>query len=77
MFNFRRTPLPLDRRQQMIDETGAWLTWALRTDVQVPRIPRQRVDQGGYTPLLKTPGARAAVEHWWYRALDTVGKLSQ
>ena len=60
----------------MIDETGAWLTWALRQDVNVPRIPRRRVDHGGYEALMKTAGARAAVEHWWYRTLDTVGKIS-
>ena len=76
MFNRWKTQDTLDRRQQMIDETGAWLTWALKSGVELPRIPRQRVDHGGYAQLLKSPGAKAAVEHWWYRTLDAVGRIA-
>ncbi len=66
------------RRRRMIAETGAWLTWALRHNVQVPKIPTIRVGQDdmGYTHRLRLPGARAAVKHWWDRAIYTVGSLS-
>src|SRR5690606_19045487 len=39
---------PRDLRRQMIAETGAFLTWALRERPSLPRIPRRRVDQGGF-----------------------------
>jgi len=63
---------PLDPREQMISQTSAFLSWALREGRDLPRIPRRRVDEGGFTRLLRTPGARAAVAHWWGRVLDRV-----
>ena len=58
-----------DPRQEMIDETGAFLSWALAEGRQLPAIPRQRVDEGGFTEALAKPGARAMVTRWWGRAL--------
>jgi hypothetical protein len=66
---------PPDRRQQMIDETGAFLTWALRSGASLPKIPRRRVDAGGFAQLLRSPGAKAAVNHWWNRTLEIVEGL--
>jgi len=66
-----------DRRQQMIDETGAWLTWALDNDLDVPRIPRRRVSDGGFKQMLEHPAARAAVRHWWMRTLGIVHNVSE
>ena len=60
-------------RERMIAETSAFLTWALRRSGNGPRIPRRRVSSGGFSELLKRPGARAAVEHWWHRVLDEFG----
>ncbi|MEX0655550.1 MAG: hypothetical protein WDZ31_08625 [Phycisphaeraceae bacterium] len=68
----RRHRRPLDTREQMIAETEAFLSWALHGERPLPRIPRRRVDEGGYTSLLRQPGARAAVVHWWRRALNQV-----
>ncbi len=72
----RRRPLdvsdPRDPREQMIAQTSAFLSWALREGSDEPRIPRRRLDQGGFTKLLRAPGARAAVAHWWSRVLDRV-----
>ena len=65
-----------DRREMMIAQTSAWLTWAMDNDVRVPRIPRHRVDRGGFRELLRLPHARAAVNWWWYRTfqyLDQIG----
>lgn len=61
---YDRNRLP-DRSQEMIDETSQFLTWALCQNVQFPRIPIRRADKGGFCELLRVPGARAAVYHWW------------
>ena len=61
------------RRRQMIAETSAFLTWALRHGKSYPRIPRRAVKEGGFRALLNRPGARAAAEHWWHRVLDEFG----
>lgn len=60
------------RRQEMIDQTSAFLTWALENGVDVPRIPRRPVDEGGFTQLLKLRGAREMVNRWWWRTLDII-----
>ena len=67
----RNTP---DRRTQMIAETSAFLTWALSSGASLPRIPRRRVDEGGFGPYLRLPGARAAMHHWWNRTLDALDR---
>lgn len=64
-----------EARDKMIHETSAWLTWALDNDVPVPRIPRNRVDRGGFDMLRRVPAARAAVDHWWRRTLDLVDRM--
>lgn len=60
----------------MIDETSAFLTWALRNNIEFPRVPTRPVDEGGFSQLLRRPGARAAVNRWWMRTLDLVGRLT-
>lgn len=77
---YRSNPQDPDaRRRRMIAETSAWLTWALNNDVDgaLPRIPRRRVDLGGFADLLNNPGARAAVNHWWMRTLGIVHAVSE
>ena len=71
----RNSALPLDRSDQMIAETSAFLTWALSGEIQLPRIPTRRIDRGGFTELLKSPAARAAVYCWWSRALDAFDRV--
>lgn len=66
----RRRPDPLDPRRRMIRETEAFLSWALAKERHLPRIPRRRVDQGGFTTLLGLPRAKLVVNHWWGWALD-------
>jgi hypothetical protein len=67
---------PLQDSRAMIRETNAFLNWAMQHPDQVPTIPRRRVDQGGYHYILKQPGARAAVEYWWGKAIDTIIKAA-
>lgn len=61
---------PFDPRENMIRETSKWIEWALANPHLVQRIPRRRVDQGGFTEILKHRGARALVQHWWQRVLS-------
>ncbi len=66
----RRPDPPLDPRRRMIRETEQFLSWALAKERHLPRIPRRRVDQGGFTGLLNMPHAKTIVNHWWGWALD-------
>jgi hypothetical protein len=63
----------IDARRVMIEETSAFLTWALQHGQDLPRIPRRRVDEGGFSLLMQQPGARAAVARWWQRVLGQIG----
>lgn len=62
---------PTDIRQKMIRETNAFLSWSLAHERNLPRIARRRVDMGGFTQILKHPGARALVRRWWNRVLTS------
>jgi hypothetical protein len=59
----------------MIRQTEAFLTLALRGHVHAPRIPRRRVDQGGFAELMQRPGGRAFAQRFWDRILDAVDVL--
>jgi hypothetical protein len=65
-----------DRRQQMIAETNAWLTWAVQHDHEIPKIPTRRVDRGGFTTMFQNEGAKSAVCHWWSTTVDRIGSLT-
>ena len=64
-----------DLRRQAISETGAFLTWALKQGGAMPRVPRRRVDEGGFSTLLRMPGGRAAMSRWWEATLETLAKM--
>ncbi|MEM6853666.1 MAG: hypothetical protein AAF593_04575 [Planctomycetota bacterium] len=49
------------------------MSWALSEERNLPRIPRRRVDQGGFGKILDRPIARTVVRHWWGRALEKLG----
>ena len=61
---------PADTRERMIRETNAFLSWSLSKDRGLPRIPRRRVDMGGFGTILRHPGARALIRRWWLRILS-------
>lgn len=65
---------PRDARRRAIAETSAFLSWALKRDRNLPRIPRRRVDAGGFSKLLDRPMAKVVVAHWWGRTLEKLGK---
>ena len=58
----------------MIAEHSAFLSWALAEERNLPRIPRRRVDEGGFTRLLERPIAKTIVSHWWGLALEKLGR---
>ncbi|MCC5829426.1 MAG: hypothetical protein JJU36_08260 [Phycisphaeraceae bacterium] len=62
-----------DIPRRMAEETSAFLTWALSGSHDMPRIPRRRVDEGGFGSMLKMPGARRLVYRWWLRVLGDNG----
>jgi hypothetical protein len=59
-----------DLRMEMINDTSRFLTWALAQDRGLPRIPRKRVDAGGFSEMLKVPGVKKLMWRWWDRTLD-------
>ncbi len=70
IFAFGRRQPPADARIRAINETSAFLTWALKRERNLPRIPARRVDQGGFTDLLNRPGTRAMATRYWAKALN-------
>ena len=72
---FRRAPrnrMPNDARRRAIAETSAFLTWALNAQEDLPRIPRRRADQGGFSGMIRRPLAATLVAYWWAQALERI-----
>jgi len=64
---------PRDARVEMIAETSAFLSWALRDERSQPRIPTRRVAAGGFGGLGRRAGMQSALRAFWDRTLDAVG----
>lgn len=62
----------MNARRRAIAETNAFLTWAMQSDAPMPRIPRRRVDRGGFAQLLSRPNASGIIACWWGKALDRI-----
>jgi hypothetical protein len=60
----------MNARRRAIAETNAFLTWAMQNDEPMPRIPRRRVDRGGFSELLNRPNASGLIAYWWAKTLD-------
>ena len=72
-FGFSNKPnRPIDARRRAIAETNAFLTWAMQSEEPMPRIPRRRVDRGGFAHLLSRPNASGIIACWWAKALDKI-----
>lgn len=59
----------LETRRMMIESTNRYLSRMLGSRRRVPRIPRTRMDQGGFDWIQGHRGVRALVEHFWNRLL--------
>ncbi len=67
--------LPPDRRQEMIDETSAFITWALANPEKVPRLPVRSVHSGGFEGITQSPAARKLISGFWNRAISVIDAL--
>jgi len=56
-------------REQMIRETNAFLTWALRQKSHVPRIPTRPVTDVYFEALIRSERGKSVVNRWWDRTL--------
>lgn len=70
------------KRKKIIDagaryraEHSAFLTFALRTTRRIPRIPRKRADQGGYSGLLKLDTGERHAAQWWSLAMMKLDEI--
>ncbi len=72
LYRYHRAYRP-ETRQQMIESTNRFLSLVLGPVGRLrrmPRIPRRRVDQGGFSYLPRFRGMRTLCERWWFRMLD-------
>ncbi len=58
------------QRERWIHQHSAFLNAALSGKITPPRIPRRRVDDGGFTDYIRRPGVRALMNNWWTRILE-------
>jgi hypothetical protein len=54
-----------------------WLDRAVAQCLPYPRIPRRRVDAGGYDAFLAAAGGRALADAWWARAFEIVDHVGR
>ena len=64
-------------RERMILQHARWLTWAMRHEPSLPRIPVRKVSEGGFARLMSTPAGRYTAERWWDRALERMESRSE
>ena len=56
---------------------SSFLTGALRFGLRCPRIPAKRVDEGGFSGLLKLPENEKRAAIWWLAAMNRMDHLDQ
>jgi len=56
--------------RRFIAQHARWLTRAIRSGREYPRIPCRRVADGGFARLMATRDGRKIAQGWWYRALE-------
>lgn len=66
---FGRNDLP-DKAVEFRRVHEEWLTRAMRSKREYPRIPLRRVDEGGFGPMMARPEGQARAQQWWSIALD-------
>lgn len=54
---------------------SAWLTLAMLTGREYPRIPVRETEKGGFGPLRRRPGGLARAAGWWRAALIRVNEV--
>lgn len=64
--------LGLSVGEMMRNAHSAWLTEALASKREYPRIPVRRVDEGGFSKLLSMKNGEELAARWWDIALERV-----
>ncbi len=62
----------MDAGQRFRAEHARFLTLALRSGRKYPRIPIKRVDQGGYSGLMRLSEGEKRASMWWSAAMNRV-----
>ncbi len=71
---FKRKKI-IDAGERYRAQHSAFLTFALRTTRRIPRIPRKRADEGGYSGLLKLESGQKRASQWWSVAIMKLDDL--
>lgn len=69
---FRRSRRLTDAGERFRAEHSRFLTLALRSGRKYPRIPTKRVDQGGFSGLMKLSEGEKRASMWWTAAMNRV-----
>ncbi len=64
--------LGLSVGEMMRNAHSAWLTEALASGREYPRIPLRRSDEGGFGKLLARGNGQELAKKWWDVALERV-----
>lgn len=58
--------------ERFCQEHSRWLTHAMLSGNQYPRIPTRLVARGGFDTMMTRPRGPARAEQWWDGALERV-----
>ncbi len=75
LWNVFSGDFPLDPAEVARRIHSRWLSRALSTKKEYPRIPVRPVDEGGFSGLMQTEEGRASAEAWWEQALEMVDDI--
>ena len=65
--SFGGIPNPADAFRRIHE---AWLSRAMESRLEYPRIPIRQVDKGGFDHMLSRPRGRELADRWWEAAFD-------
>ncbi len=73
-WRFNRSEV-LDKGEEFRRLHGEWLTRALRSRRDYPRIPVRRVDEGGFDALRARTNGPSRARRWWDIVLDKLDPI--
>lgn len=76
LWDFFKKHDALSRAEAIRRTHERWLTRALGTRRELPRIPVRRVDEGGFEAMMADPAGRLMARAWWDAALEKVPDAS-
>ena len=73
-FPWRRKRLA-DAAERFKREHSMWLTKAMLSGREYPKIPTRPVERGGYDAMRTRPGGQNRAAQWWTGALSRVDEV--